>query len=283
MTEKSNTKNGCAMLLGGFDGLHVGHRQLLTRAKASGLPVGVMTIAGGKSTDSLFTFREREDIFRRAGADFLFELPFDEIKDLSGEEFLGLLVEKFSPKLFVCGEDFRFGAGAKGTPELIKQATRVCVEVFPLVQFDGEKVSSTSVKKLLDSGKVESASALLGEDYFLIGEVVKDRQVGRTLGFPTANVLYPSDKYPLKKGVYETCVEADGKRYKGITNYGARPTFAESTVVAESHLDGFEGDLYGKEIKVSFVRFLREVRKFDTPQALRTQLKEDIGRVRRND
>lgn len=283
LTEQKNTEKGSAMLLGGFDGLHVGHRRLLARAIQSGLPVGLMTIVGGKENDSLFTFAEREDIFKNAGVDFVFELPFSEIKDLAPEDFLRILTEQFSPKLFVCGEDFRFGAKAAGTPETIKRATQVCVDVQPLVESDGEKVSSSYIKKLLSDGELEKANALLGHDFFLVGEVFKDRQIGRTLGFPTANIDYPTGKRPLKKGVYQTAVTLDGKRYKGITNYGARPTFDNARVLTETYLDGFCGDLYGRTLKIEFVRYLREIRKFDGADGLKTQLEEDIRTVRDHD
>ncbi len=270
------------MLLGGFDGLHLGHRQLLARAKESGLPVGAMTIIDGKE-GSLFTQGEREDIFRRAGVDFLFELPFREIIHKSAEEFLQLLEERFSPKLFVCGEDFRFGAHAAGTPSTIKERGQVCVEVLSLVEREGKKVSATAIKKYLCKGEVEKANILLGENFFLLGRVKKDRQVGRTIGFPTANVSYPIEKFPLKEGVYESLVSLDGKSYRGITNYGARPTFENDIVCTETYLDGFDGDLYGREIKVEFMRFLREVTKFGSAEALKAQLQEDIRRVRNND
>ncbi len=270
------------MLLGGFDGLHLGHRQLLARAKKSGLPVGAMTIVGGKA-QSIFTAKEREDIFRRSGVDFLFALPFSEIKDISPEGFLSLLERECSPKLFVCGEDFRFGKGAAGTPATLKERGQGCVETLPLLEIDGEKVSSRTVKSLLSQGKIQAANALLGERFFLLGRVKKDRQVGRTLGFPTANIPYASEKLSIKAGVYESYVEIDGAGYKGITNYGARPTFGDATVVTETYIDGFDGDLYGRELKVEFLRFLRDIVKFDGAEELRAQLKKDIGRVRTND
>ena len=186
LTEQRNIADGTAMLLGGFDGLHIGHRRLVERAKQSGLPVGVMTISGGKSEKNLFTFEEREEIFRSAGINFVFELPFSEIKDLPPNDFIALLQKEFSPKLFVCGEDFRFGADALGTAESLKRGGQVCVEIQPLVEIKGEKVSSGTVKKLLSLGEVEKANGLLGEEFFLTGEVFKDRQIGRTIGFPTA-------------------------------------------------------------------------------------------------
>ncbi len=280
LTDNKDLSKGCAMLLGGFDGLHVGHRKLLSRAKESGLPVGVMTISGGKETKGLFTFSERERIFKDNGADFVFELPFSEIKGLTVDGFLTLLKKEFSPTLFVCGEDFRFGYGAKGTPKDIKAWGQVRVEALPLVEIDGEKVSSGTVKAYLLQGDVGKANVLLGERFFVVGEVVKDRGVGKTIGFPTANIDYAEEKFPIKEGVYETRVGIDGRTYKGITNFGSRPTFANATRRLETHIDGFEGDLYGREIKVEFVRFLREIKKFDNVEGLINQLKSDILRIR---
>ena len=277
---QKDTSDGSTMLLGGFDGLHLGYRRLLSYAKQSGLPVGLMTIIGGKPQENIFTFAEREIIFRENGVDFVFELPFSEIKDLSAEAFLQKLTTEFHPKLFVCGEDFRFGAGASGTPEILKRAGQVCVEIQPLMQMYGEKISSRAIKALLNEGEIPKANALLGENFFLVGEVVRDRQVGRTLGFPTANVLYPKEKFPLKQGVYETRVCLDGKAYKCITNYGARPTFDNAQVLTETYLDGFDGDLYGKTLKIEFVRYMRPVQKFGGVDELKEQLKKDIISVR---
>lgn len=283
LTEKFHKEVGSVMLLGGFDGLHAGHKKLLSRALSFSLPVGIMTIVGGKEGDSLFTLAEREEIFREAGIDFVFELPFEEIKGRSPGDFSKLLQENFCVKAFVCGDDFRFGYKAQGTPETLKQATRVRVEVEELLKIDGEKVSSSTVKKLLEKGDVEKADRLLGANFFLLGTVFKDRQIGQTMGFPTANIEYPKGKFPLKKGVYETRTVVDGKTYKGITNYGARPTFADEKTLTETYLDGFAGDLYGKTLKVQFVRFLREIEKFESAEALKTQLSKDIRRVREND
>lgn len=271
------------MLLGGFDGLHLGHCVLLAKAKSYGLPVGIMTIVGGKSRESVFTPAERNELFRTAGIDYVFELPFSEICDTSFADFAALLVDKFSPKRFVCGEDFRFGKGALGSPQALERATRVRVDVEELAKLNGEKISTATVKKRLAEGEVEKANELLAREFFLLGEVLEDRKVGRTIGFPTANIAYPSDKFPLKRGVYETRVEVDGREYRCITNYGARPTFDDLSVLTETHLDGFTGNLYGKTLKVRFVRFLREIEKFESAEKLQAQLQKDIRRVREND
>ena len=271
------------MLLGGFDGLHAGHKKLVERAKSFSLPIGIMTIVGGKEEKSLFTLQEREEIFKNAGVDFAFELPFQEIKNLSPDEFSNLLVEEFNPTAFVCGDDFRFGKNACGTAQMLKQTGQVRVEIEKLITANGEKISSRNIKTLALAGQIEKANELLGEAFFLIGTVVKDRGVGRTLGFPTANVQYPKEKYPIKQGVYETRVCVDGKQYKGITNYGNRPTFDNDAIITETYLDGFSGELYGKQLKIRFKRYLRDIKKFESVEALQAQLKEDIRRVREDD
>ncbi|MBQ3221290.1 MAG: riboflavin biosynthesis protein RibF [Clostridia bacterium] len=284
LQEKSNKKtDGCTVLLGGFDGLHIGHRQLVEEAKSLRKPIGVMTIIGGKADEGLFTLLEREEIFRLAGVDFVFAFSFSDIKDLSAQAFASLLQENLQASAYICGDDFRFGAGAKGTPEILENATHVRVETVKLLTVDGEKVSSGRVKKLLLEGDLERANLLLGERFFLTGEVVADRKIGRTIGFPTANIRYPEGKFSIKKGVYETRVCVDGKEYKGITNFGARPTFDEPTELTETYLDGFSGDLYGRKIKVEFVRFLREIVKFESVEKLKEQLREDTRRIREND
>ena len=281
--EKLHKGKGCVLLLGGFDGLHTGHKKLVERAKTYRLPVGIMTILGGKSEQGIFTLAERKEIFFGAGVDFILPFEFEQIKDLSPNDFLSFLKNEFSPKAFVCGDDFRFGKDAAGTVETLKGAGQVCVEVVELFKMNGKKVSSREMKSFLQKGEVEKANELLEERFFLLGEVVKDRQIGRTICFPTANIAYPSDKCPLKKGVYETRVTYEKVTYKGITNYGARPTFDDKSVLTETYLDGFSGDLYGKQLKVEFVRFLREIEKFDSAQLLKAQLQKDIGRVRNSD
>ncbi len=280
--EKLTKTSPCVLLLGGFDGAHLGHCALISRAKSSGLPVGIMTIVGGKG-QAIFTLRERREIFRELGVDFVFELSFEKIRKLSPQEFSNLLISEFCVKAFYCGNDFRYGYLAGGTPETLKRDTQVFVETLELIKVDGEKVSASTVKKLLLNGEIERANALLDGPFFLTGEVVKDRGVGRTIGFPTANISYPTEKVALKQGVYQTSVKVDGKEYSAITNYGTRPTFQDETVCTETYLDGFSGDLYGKTLTVRFKRFLREIKKFSSAEELKEQLKNDIRRVREND
>ena len=165
---KNSYSNASVMLLGGFDGLHAGHKTLVEKAKDFRLPIGIMTIVGGKGERGLFTLCEREEIFRRAGVDFVLELPFLEIKDLSPEIFTRQIIEECNPVAFVCGDDFRFGKNACGTPETLKQTGQVRVEVEKLLTVNGEKVSSTKIKAHLSKGEIERANELLGEEFFYI-------------------------------------------------------------------------------------------------------------------
>lgn len=272
---------GSVLLFGGFDGLHAGHKKLLETAKKYRLPIGITTIFGCKNSDTVFTAEERREIFKNAGFAFVCETTFEDIKDVQAETFAETLKNAYNVKNFVCGTDFRFGKGATGTPETLGKTSRVDVE--EILTQDGEKISSTAVKKYLADGDIEKVNSLLGDKFFLIGEVVEGRQVGRKLGFPTANIAYPQGKFALKKGVYETRVTLDGKTYFAITNYGARPTFDNGQVLTETYIDGYTGNLYAAKIKVEFVRFLREITKFNCVDDLRAQLEEDIRRVREND
>jgi riboflavin kinase/FMN adenylyltransferase len=264
--------------LGGFDGAHIGHKILIERAKATKRTVGMMTISGGKEGKSLFTDEEKESIFRALGVDFVLALEFDKIKGLTPEEFILYLEKECDAKAFVCGEDFRFGRGATGSPLTVKEMGRT-VFVENILYDGGEKVGATLIKRCLESGEIEKANALLGFEFFLDGEVVKDRGVGRKIGFPTANIFYPETKFPIRKGVYETRVFIDGKEYKGITNYGTRPTFNDELLTTETHLISYTGTLYGKKLRVRFVRRLRDVQRFESEKRLIEQLEKDVKDV----
>lgn len=270
------------MVLGGFDGLHLGHRRLLSRAKSQGVSVGVMTIVGGKG-EALFTLEERLHTFETEGADFAVVFDFEAIRNQSAAEFLGSLEQEFAPVLYVCGEDFRFGKGAEAGADEIGSFSSVPVVKESLVVRDGEKIATRQLKQLLAEGEVSLLHNLLGSPFFIIGQVVQGRKVGRLIGYPTANIPYPTDKMPLKEGVYSVNVYWKGKGYKGIANFGAQPTFGKMSVRLEVHIDDFDAVLYGETLKVEFLSYLRPVRKFGDLEELRAQLDEDIKKVRDND
>ncbi len=271
-----------AMTLGGFDGAHIGHKILIERAKETGHTVGIMTISGGKLGKSLFTDEEKESVFSFHGVDFILSLEFEKIKDLSPEEFITYLERECNVKAFICGKDFRFGKGACGTPDTIKKLGKTLF-VEDILYDGNDKVGITLIKNYLSNGDIHKANELLGFEFFLDGVVVKDRGVGSKIGFPTANIYYPEDKFRLKQGVYETRVFVNGKEYKGITNYGARPTFNNEDLTTETHLISYTGSLYGCSLRIRFVKRLRDIQKFVSEKELKEQLEKDLKEVMNND
>lgn len=268
----------CTLLLGGFDGLHTGHETLVKESRRFGLPVGIMMLLG-KSRETLFTEEERFAIYTRAGVDFCYRVPFtEEVKNTSPEAFLRNVCSSLRIQRCICGSDFRFGAGAKGTPELISRF--VPLEVCPLLTVENAKISSTLVKEYLKEGKVAAANALLCGAFFVTGRVEHGRSVGHTIGFPTANIDYPAGKVKLKYGVYAVSAEFEGKRFRGIANYGAKPTFGVETPTLEVYFDGYDGDLYGRTITLFFDGYLRDIRTFANAEELKNQLRQDVEKIR---
>ena len=278
-----NRISPCALLLGGFDGLHRGHRALLGEAKKTGLPVGITSISGGKG-GCLFTAQEREVIFARAGIDFVYEITFtDEVRGTGAEKFLQELFASVPAEAVFCGEDFRFGRDALGTPQMLKSLAPCKVNIVELKTWYGEKVSISACKRLLSGGDMPKLNELLGEPYFVQGVVEHGRRVGRTYGFPTLNLSLPAEKLPPREGVYGGYAETPKGRYKTIVNVGARPTFGVAEKKIEAYLDGFSGDLYDETVRVYPTEFYRDITKFTSVEELKGQLEKDIRRLREND
>ena len=279
----------CVLLLGYFDGVHVGHRRLISRAKeeaaARGLCVGIMTFYGGKSGRQIFDFSERLYLFESLGIDFVYAARFDEaFRVTEGQIFLEHVCAALDVRLFVCGADYTYGCGASGNAEsLCNYATERGIDalVLPLVGFGGEKAGTSLAKQLLDRGDMKALAALLGEKYFIRGTVgTEGRHVGRRIGFPTANIHLPSEKYPPAPGVYAVTVVAAGVHCRGIANYGARPTFNDERVVLEVYVDGYHGDLYGMQLTIYFDFRIRDIRKFNDAAQLSEQLQRDLEKIR---
>ncbi len=272
----------CSLLLGGFDGLHRGHAALLSRAKATGLPVAITTILGGKAGGELFTRTERRYLFARAGADVCAEFDFSvQFRNMPPEEFLRALFARLNVKAVFCGEDFRFGRGAAGTPQLVARTAPCPVTVLPLAEAGGEKIATSRIKRMVADADMAGADALLLTPYFLEGRVEHGRHVGGpVLGFPTVNVSIPPEKVRPKDGVYAGRVETPAGEYPAVINFGARPTFGVAEKKVEAYLDGFSGDLYGANVRIFPGRYLRPVMKFESADALKVQLRRDIARLR---
>ena len=283
----------CALLLGGFDGLHLGHRALLAAAKRSGLPVGITSLFGGKGKE-LFTRAERETVFALNGVDFVLGFPFTrEFQATSAADFLHVLFSRLAVRLVVCGEDFRFGKDAAGTPTLLKELAPCPVTVVRAVARlaeDGKlrKISASDCKELLKRGDLAALNACLcpreedffGGAYFIQGTVEHGRQVGRTYGFPTLNLRTAEEKLLPPDGVYGGLCATPKGNFPCIVNLGARPTFGVEERKIEAYLDGFSGDLYGQTVRVFPTEFFRGIKKFGSAEALKEQLSRDILRLR---
>ena len=228
--------------------------------------------------------QEKRDLLQRLGVEREVLFPFrEETKSMTPEAFIQeILVERMDAKLICVGEDFRFGCGRRGNVEMLdeyasKYGYELCV--FPKICEDGEVISSTRIRRELAEGKIETANRLLGDPYFVSGEVVHGNALGRTIGMPTANLVPGSQKLLPVYGVYASRVEVDGKIYAGVTNVGVKPTVGASQANVETTLLHFDGDLYGKQMKVYFLYFLRPEQRFESLDALKAQMAYDKKRA----
>ncbi|MBO5981880.1 MAG: bifunctional riboflavin kinase/FAD synthetase [Clostridia bacterium] len=280
-------KGKSAVALGFFDGVHVGHKAVIENAvkysRENNIPAVVWTFLNSpkKASLSITDNDERKAFFEALGVDILIVFPFsDDVKGLTKDKFVNtVLKENLNAQKVFCGFNYSFGAGGKGTPEELKQLCEkqdISVEISKEISVDGETVSSTRIREYIENGFPEKASRLLGRPYSISGTVTNGKKLGRTLGFPTANVQIPENKVFPKDGVYLTVTSFEGKSLYGITNIGTNPTVDEKIRRAENFIFDFGEDIYGKEIKIEFLRFIRGERKFDSVELLAAQVKKDI-------
>ena len=281
----------CLVVLGCFDGLHNGHTELLKKAKLqakiNGLDLGVMTFTDGKGGRQIYSFEERLAYLEEFNVKFVLKIDFtEEFKKTSAADFLTAIENKINVKGFMSGKDFRFGAGAKGKSSTLKNYAEnedngVWYMSVKDVMYGEEKISTTLIKTMLENGDIVTANELLGRKYSVRGTVVVGADRGnKLLGFPTINILYPENKVEVKAGVYSVECKVGENSFKGIANYGSRPTFDEERPILEVHLDGFEGELYGENITVEFCEYIRDIQKFESAEALKAQLEQDILKIR---
>lgn len=276
--------------LGYFDGVHLGHKALLDAcrklAEKTSCQWGVVTFLGhpdtlvqGKAPGLINTDRDRKKLLCQLHTDTILELPFDKkLMAMPWQDFLSMLVKEQHAAGFVCGSDFRFGKGGQGNAQLLEDFCRQeqlsCCTVEQQY-LDDVRISSTHIRNLLEQGNLGDANRFLGHPHFLSGTVVAGKQLGRTIGVPTANLSYPSELVKLPYGVYACRVETDDKSYAAVTNIGTRPTVSGEGVTVESWLLDFSGELYGKMLKISFLEYLRPEYKFPNLSQLQKQIQKD--------
>ena len=274
------------LVLGCFDAIHVGHRELIKKArlqaKINGLDLGVMLFRDGKGDKTVYSFEERLALLEEFNVKFVLVIDFtEEFKSTSPEDFLHVIEDKVNVKGYMSGKDFRFGAKAKGKSSTLKNYAEDEENggwYMPVkdVTVDGEKVSTTGIKELLAAGNIAAANALLGSEFTVSGEVVQGAGRGESqLGYPTVNIVYPEKKFPVKQGVYKVKSIIDGKEYLGIANYGNCPTFADDRIALEVYFDGFNGSLYGTTLAIKFIDYIRDIVAFASPEELIEQLNAD--------
>lgn len=281
-------KDKIVLLPGCFDGVHQGHRALIKRANEikseCGAKLALLTFDDAfsykvKGDKLIFTLNERKGILSDLGVDYLIVIrSTNNFLAKTYEEFLEYLYTNYNIHSVVCGKDFTFGSKASGNADKLKEYfcdRGVAVEIMSDIIYNGEKISSSLIKKKLSDGDIETANALLNFEYFFKGEVVHGRNIGTIMGFPTANVEFSNNKKLLRCGVYKTKTLIDGIWFDSITNFGSAPTFKRKKLVIETHVKDFSGDIYGKVISIAFVKYIRDIKKFDSVDELVDQLEKD--------
>jgi riboflavin kinase/FMN adenylyltransferase len=290
-------KNGSVVTIGAYDGLHLGHEQLLERvniaSKQQGLPSIVMSFeptpkeffAASSPPARLMRFREKYDALSEHGIDIFFCPPFDEqMRDISASAFIRrILVHGLGARHIVIGDDFQFARRREGKLEHLQQASSAlgyAVEQVPSIVVDGVRVSSTAIREALWDGELQRATALLGRPYRMSGKIIRGDKVGRTLGFPTANVDLRRRQSAVM-GIFAVRVHGlPGGPNDAVASVGTRPTFAGTKPLLEVHVFDFDEDVYGAYIHVDFIGRLRSEVKFDDISELVAQMHRDADNAK---
>ena len=289
---KFSPQKDILLTIGVFDGVHLGHKHLISKlkelARKQGVLSGVITfsqhpqevLSPQTRLPSLTGIEQKLALLRDEGVDIVIPLPFTpQLASLSPEQFLSLLKEYLKMKGLVVGPDFALGKDRQGDIDALRrlgQKIGFSITVVPPMTIDGEVVSSTAIRKALAEGDVKLAQKLLGRPFSLQGRVVSGDRRGTDLDFPTANLEVAPGRALPAGGVYACRAYIDGQSYPAMTNIGSRPTFGGGQRLIEVYLLDYNGDLYGRELAIDIIGRLRDEKKFDTPEQLKEQIAEDI-------
>ena len=283
--------------LGNFDGIHRGHQEIISRtvkeAASAGLKSGVFTFSNHTSSvlknvppvKNILYPDQKISILEEMGVDYMFNIPFtEEILRMNPEEFIDrILVDKFNIREAYCGFNYTFGYKASGTAEVLmheglKRGFGIHVQE-PYV-IDGIVVSSTYIRQLIEEGRMEECTRFMGRMYAIDGEIVMGNKLGRTIGFPTCNTIVDETMITPPNGVYITTCTIDGVKRPSVTNVGVKPTIGKYEKNIETHIFDFNEDVYGKRIRVDFIKHTRPEKKFDGLDDLKKQIQSDCIEAR---
>ncbi|MBR5437723.1 MAG: bifunctional riboflavin kinase/FAD synthetase [Clostridia bacterium] len=294
LCEEKKTK-GTAVALGYFDGIHIGHQAVLNKtlekAKEENLTPAVMLfdihprkLLTGNVPPMLLSEERKRVLLKNMGFEIV-DFDFHSSMNFTPSQFEEkILLGKLNAKVVVCGYDYHYGKGGKGSAGTLKEAlSEKGVEVYSLspVYLDEHTVSSTEIRRLISEGEIEKANAMLGGFFTYDFIVEKGDGIGHKLGFPTINQFFPEDFIVPKYGVYASKVRIDGECYASVTNIGTRPTVSGESMRSETCIFDFEGNLYGKKVEVSLMKFLREEKKFTCLEELQDAINKDIIKSRK--
>ncbi|MCH5324401.1 MAG: bifunctional riboflavin kinase/FAD synthetase [Eubacterium sp.] len=281
-----------AVAVGFFDGLHLGHMEVIKEAFRHEAASAMFTFHSDtalpkrEKIENLLSNDMKLEKLAQTGLEYIYSPDFDTVRDYTAEDFVSrVLVKIMNAKTVICGFDFRLGSGGGCDAEQFK---RICgrygieTVIIPPFSLDGQIVHSTAIKNLIKDGEIARANRLLGYEFGYEGEVIYGNRLGRTIGFPTINQLFPDNIVMPRFGVYKSSVEVDGVIYRSVTNIGVKPTVDyKDRPLGETHIDGFDGDLYGRTLRVSLERFIRPERRFDSLDGLKEQLARDKSEAKR--
>lgn len=289
--EQPHTTGG-TIVLGMFDGVHIGHRALFEEAARAGRPLTVCTFARhpmevlrpDRPVGMLMTLMQKLRAFNDNGADETVLMRFDaRFAGMEPADFLDRLRRDFAPACVVAGYNYTFGHMGRGDTEMLRRYGEehgFGVRIVPPVISGGEPVSSTRIREFVRAGSIAEAAELLGRPYELTGTVVKGKGIGRTIGFPTANIQTAPSVLKPARGVYTGTLFADGKVYGALTNIGLQPTVPSGAETVETHIPGYSPDLYGKNVRLILTAKLRDEIRFENTEQLRQQIRKDCEAVR---
>ncbi len=273
------------LVLGFFDGIHLGHRKVLSSAiefaKRNNSKTILLTFKKSPSEyfnikpEYIYSREHNFNVIKNLGIDYIEACDFQELVTQSADLYLKSIVEKYRPIAIFTGFNYTFGHERLGTPELLtSQGKKYNYKYFciPKYECNSKTISSSLIRNLIKKGNIIEANTYLSEKFFLESTVIEGEKLGRTIGFPTANMIYPNDIVNLHYGVYKVMV----MNKSAILNWGIKPTFNGEKPLLEVHIPHYNGDLYGKQLKVEILEKIRDERKFNSKEELRKQIEKDL-------